>query len=79
MNSQEALAQVQQYKELKLHRIIGNTNGFFVFYYEQLRNFKTNSAAFDFVNELHLELFGEYRYASYSSFRTSLERYNRNK
>jgi len=79
MDLKDIKRQVSEYKALQLHRIIGNSNGFFSFYYENLKNFKTHNAAFDYVNQLYYELFGEYKYNSYNSFRNSLERFNKQK
>lgn len=69
--------QVKAYKSLELHRAIGSKYGFFKVYFEQLKYHKTNADAFNCVNDIYCELFGEYRYDNFESFKSSLKNYTK--
>lgn len=43
--------------------------GFFQYYFYELPHHRTKIEAFNHVNELYFDLFGEYRYEDYNSFR----------
>jgi hypothetical protein len=43
--------------------------GFFQYYFNELPHHPTQTDAFNHVNDLYYELFGEYRYESYDTFR----------
>jgi hypothetical protein len=64
-----------------LYRQLGTRSGFFQYYFKQLDNpkYRTYVECFNAVNDLHFELFGEYRYESYDSFRKQVNYYNTNK
>lgn len=62
----------QLQKENKLLRTLGTRQGFFNYYFEMLPQCRTNVECFNHVNDLHLDLFGEYRYETYNSFRQLL-------
>lgn len=62
-----------------LLRTLGTRQGFFTYYFEQLPKHRTQIETFNYVNDLHFELFGEYRYESYHSFRNQVNHYNRKK
>ena len=57
---------------------LGNTQKFFEYYVTELPKNRTNVAAFHVVNDLYFDLFGEYRYSSYDSFRRVYARYLKN-
>lgn len=65
-------------RKLELARQIGVSSGFIKLYFDYLPKVKTNVEAFDKVNDLHHELFGEYRYSDIKSFKYAL-RYYKNK
>lgn len=67
MNQLEELQQ-----ENKLLKKIATTQGFFQYYFEQLPRHRTMPECFNTVNEKYFELFGEWRFESYHSFRASL-------
>lgn len=77
MNHQEIAKQIAEYNGMNLHRKIGNSKGFFKFYFEELKKHNTKIEAFNYVNELHMDLFGEYRYAEWSTFRRAVNNYNK--
>lgn len=56
-------------------RQLATANGFREFYFNQLPYFKSNTEAFNHVNNLYLEYFGEYRYSSHDTFRKLLHRF----
>lgn len=51
--------------------------GFFDQYFLECKNRKTNKDAFDAINEEYFELFGQYRYADYSSFKNITNYYHK--
>jgi len=75
MNKHELdqLAQEEKYRaQVDLMRQLYSASGFFKFYFAQLPKHRTQIEAFNAVNELHMDLFGEYRYSDYNSFRHAL-------
>jgi hypothetical protein len=56
-------------KENEIIRKIGTVTGFYEYYFQQLKNHKTEIECFEAVNDLYFEYFGEYKYSSYDSFR----------
>jgi len=48
---------------------IATSAGFYQYYFEQLKHYKTEVDCFNFVNDLYFKYFGEYKYSSYNSFR----------
>lgn len=65
--------------ENKIMRQLARRQGFFDYYFAECKNHKTNHAAFDAVNDLYFELFGEYRYADYGVFKNVTNYYNKKK
>ena len=61
-------------KENNLLKQLGTRQGFFQYYFEQLPKHRNNTECFNYVNEKYLDLFGEYKYESYHSFRVVLNR-----
>lgn len=59
------------YQKEELMRKIGGANnlGFFQYYFDMLPGFRTKYECFNHVNEQYFDLFGEYRYTDYNSFR----------
>lgn len=69
----EILAQEEKYRQqVNLMRQLYSAAGFFKYYFEQLPKHPTQIEAFNYVNDLHLDLFGQYRYSDYDSFRQAL-------
>lgn len=54
---------------------LGKSNGFFQLYFDCLSQFPTQIETFNYVNDLYFELWGEYKYSYYDSFRNSLRLY----
>lgn len=71
-NIREELERI--YQENRLMRILGTKSGFFQYYFDQLKEHRTQYECFNAVNEKHYELFGEYRYDNYNSFRNQFNK-----
>lgn len=71
------LERLQQ--ENKVMKQLARRQGFFDYYFAECKNHKTNHAAFDTVNELYFDLFGEYRYSDYNTFKVATNYYNNKK
>lgn len=69
----------QLLKENKLMKQLARRQGFFDYYFSECKNYKSNHAAFDAVNEKYFSLFGEYRYADYIAFKNINNYYNKKK
>lgn len=70
--SNEIQKEIDQLRlENKIIREIATSSGFFNFYFRQLKEekFKTNTACFNYVNELYYSFFNEYKYSDYDTFR----------
>lgn len=48
---------------------IATSAGFYQYYFEELKYYKTEVECFNTVNDLYFKYFGEYKYSSYNSFR----------
>lgn len=57
-------------KEKEIICKIATSSGFYQYYFEQIKCYKTNVECFEAVNDLYFKYFGEYKYSSYNSFRT---------
>lgn len=57
-------------KENEIICRIATSSGFYEYYFEQLKHYKSNIDCFEYVNNLYYQYFGEYKYSSYNSFRT---------
>lgn len=51
-----------------------STAAFFATYYEYLPKFNTQKDCFNYLNEIHLSVFGEEKYSNYATFRSVLSR-----
>lgn len=71
------LEQLQQ--EYELARKIGTRAGFFDYYFKKLKTARTQIEAFNEVNDKYFEIFGEYKYGGWSSFRNQIARYYKSK
>lgn len=72
MNAQEQHLEVliQKLKnENETIRQIATSSGFYEYYFKKLKEHLTEIDCFNEVNDLYFEYFGEYKYASYNSFR----------
>jgi hypothetical protein len=67
---------IQENKKMKL---LSTTEGFFKEYYSNCQKFETNKQAFDHTNEVYFDLFGQYRFADYISFKNMVSYYNKKK
>lgn len=72
------------YEQNQLMKKLGNSTGFFQCYFKELgeiigdrQKHRTNVEAFNYVNDLYFDLFGEYKYSGYNSFRHQLNRYHK--
>lgn len=74
MTHAQITQEIAKYRSLDLHRKVGTNNGFFEIYFMELPRHSSRIDAFNYVNDLHFQLFGEVRYASYNSFYNSLNR-----
>jgi len=85
MDYQTALQLARNYEarqlseKLALAQKLGTTKGFYSFYFNHLSKFNTQIECFQHINELHNQIFGEYRYSSYNSFRRHLNHHLFNK
>lgn len=65
----------QQIKELQkqnqLLKQLGTTIGFYEYYVENIPSYRTYIECFNAVNDLYFDLFGEYRYSCWHSFKQS--------
>lgn len=66
-------------KQNELMRKLSTPNGFCNYYFEILPQFQFNHEAFNHVNQLYADLFGQPRYADAISFRQILRAYHRKK
>jgi len=57
------------------YRKEGLTKGYFMRYFQKLKTSRTNSEAYQEVNEEYFNLFGEMKYSNYDSFRKILANY----
>lgn len=57
---------------------LGKSNGFLQVYLNSLGQFPTQIETFNHLNDLYFELWGEYRFSDYNSFRWSLRKYLKN-
>lgn len=70
--SEQLSKEIEQLREEnKIMKEIATPTGFFGFYFRTLKNekFTTNTACFNYVNELYNSFFGEYKYSDYDTFR----------
>lgn len=52
----------------KIMRKLSTSQGFFKYYFKNLRSFEKEKQCFDYVNQLFYDCFDEYRYNSYNDF-----------
>ncbi|WP_281225379.1 hypothetical protein [Flavobacterium aquiphilum] len=64
-------------KKIELMRKLSTTTGFYLHYFSELKNHKSNKQCFDGVNELYHSLFGEYRYSDFNSFKVTSNYYSK--
>lgn len=59
---------------------LGTVKGFYMFYFDKLPYYSTQTDCFNALNLLHYNIFNEYKYEDYNSFRRSLKYHlNKNK
>jgi hypothetical protein len=75
MKNQKTNEQLQA--DQKLMRQLKTAAGFHAYYFSLLPKHKNFKAAYQAADDKHFELFGDFRYTGYESFKAS--RYNRNK
>jgi len=51
---------------------LGTAKGFYLYYFELLPHFTTQTDCFNAVNLLHYKIFDQYKYEDYNSFRNAL-------
>lgn len=79
---QKMKQEIQKYKEeTELLRKLGSNIGFVNYYFYLLKDekYRTRVEAFNAVNDLHFESFGEYRFSCYNSFRGSIKNLSKSK
>lgn len=91
MTDQKQLAISQEIKKIKeensLMRTLATRNGFFDRYFKELGSVKENGRprhrtqveCFNHINDQYFDLFGEYRYTDYNSFRKQVNAHHRTK
>lgn len=70
-NIQQQLDELQE--QNRLMRQLATPVGFYQYFFKQLPQHRTQVECFNTVNDLYFDLFGEYRYSSYHSFRRTWE------
>lgn len=66
-------------KQNKQMRELSSRKGFYAAYFVALKTAKSNKEAFDNVNEVYYDLFGNYRYSDWNSFKKMTNYYNNQK
>ena len=78
-NEQLKIAQNYQARKatekLALAKQLGTTKGFYNFYFTHLPKFQSQQHCFYSINELHYNIFSEYKYTNYNSFRKRLKEF----
>lgn len=64
-------------EKLKLMQQIGTREGFFQYYFKEIKNYSSREKAFNFVNGLYFDLYKEYRYSDYNCFRNTISKINK--
>ncbi len=64
-------------KDNDLMRELSSTEGFYRYFFKNLKNFKTNGKCFEHANDEYMRLFGNFRYESYGSFRVIMHKKNK--
>lgn len=64
---------LESQKKIKLMRQLGQTGGFYQYFFDQLSEHRNQMECFNHCNTLYYEYFGEYRYTSYHSFRQKIK------
>lgn len=67
MNHQTEIEKIKHQNHLL--KSLGTAIGFYKFFFDNLPNHKTYIECFNYVNDLHFDLFGEYRYSCFDSFK----------
>ena len=62
--------------ENQLMKKLGTREGFYQYYFEQLPLHRTQTECFNHCNDTYFELYGEYKYESYNSFRQLVSYYH---
>lgn len=64
---------IEQLKnENKIMRKISTSFGFYEFYFENLKNYKTEIECFNEVNNIYFKFFGVFKYQNYQTFKTAI-------
>ncbi|MCG9792497.1 hypothetical protein [Flavobacterium algicola] len=71
------IAKLEQ--ENAIMRKLSTRKGFYDAYFEKLKTAKTNTEAFNELNEEYHKLFGHYRYSDWNSFKVMTNYYNNKK
>lgn len=67
----QTIKELDVYDLQKMYKQLGGRTpyGFYQYYFNELPFHRTNLECFNHVNDIYFELYGEYRYESYNSFR----------
>ena len=75
MKTSSNIKKIEMRKELNslkskvdLMEKLSTKSNFFKFYFENLKNFKSQEDCFNYVNEIYNSLFGQKRYENYQNF-----------
>ena len=61
--------------ENEIIKRIATSAGFYQYYFENLKHYKTEIDCFEKINDLYYEFFGEHKFSSYDSFRKQKNKY----
>lgn len=71
-NNQQLQQQLtEQQEQIALMRQLATSEGFFKYFFQQLSKYPTQVECFNAINDTYFDLFGDYRYSDYVSFRNS--------
>lgn len=72
--------EIEKLKEqTELMRQLSTVTGFIFYYFTKCKEHKTNNEAFNHVNDLYFDLFGEFRYSDFHSFKRVIIYHNKKK
>lgn len=78
MNENLTADQKQFQKKFLLAQKLGTIKGFYKYYFDHLPKHKTQTDCFNAINLLHYNIFNEYKYEDYNSFRGALNYHLKN-
>lgn len=77
-NEIAALAQEEKNRPLvEMYQRLSTARGFYLYWFETIPDYPTRTECFQAANDLHFELFGEYKYSDISSFNRAKQRFTK--